>query len=304
MRDIVKSDKTQEEVKIINGEEVVVSRKKRRRNFSLYYLLIIIFVILAMIALSVTFLFNIKTINVKGNTLYPTEQIIEMSGVKIGDNLFRTNPSDVESKILSAFPYFESASVSRKLASTLNIELKEATPVASIKYSDTEFMVISSNGKILETGLSAPKSGTAEVYGMKMAETNVGMNYKDEDSIKNMALEEILSQSKKLGMNKITQIDISTRTDIRIVYNGCVKIKLGSTQDIPFKMSYIKSVIDRVGEDYMGMLVYHSAESGISAIPDATQPPTETPSDQPSDESLDNENSESQEVENWQDYVR
>ncbi|MCD8327886.1 MAG: FtsQ-type POTRA domain-containing protein [Ruminococcus sp.] len=270
MRDIVKSDQSQDEVKIINGEEVVVSRKKRRRNMSLYYVLIVIFVALAMIFLSFTYFFRIKTITVSGNTLYTTEQVIEQSGVNIDDNLFRTNTTTVENRISSAFPYFESVEVTRALASTLEISVVEATPAVSIKYNDDEFMVVSTKGRILETGLSSPKDGTAAVYGMTMTETNQGSDYEDEDSIKKTVLDEIISESEKLGLDKITTIGISERTDIRIIYNDTIKIKLGSSQDIPFKLSYIKSVIDKVGEDYSGTLIYHNADSGVSAIPDTT----------------------------------
>lgn len=270
LRDIVKSDQSQDEVKIINGEEVVVSRKKRRRNMSLYYVLIVIFVALAMIFLSFTYFFRIKTITVSGNTLYTTEQVIEQSGVNIDDNLFRTNTTTVENRISSAFPYFESVEVTRALASTLEISVVEATPAVSIKYNDDEFMVVSTKGRILETGLSSPKDGTAAVYGMTMTETNQGSDYEDEDSIKKTVLDEIISESEKLGLDKITTIGISERTDIRIIYNDTIKIKLGSSQDIPFKLSYIKSVIDKVGEDYSGTLIYHNADSGVSAIPDTT----------------------------------
>ncbi|MCD7773042.1 MAG: FtsQ-type POTRA domain-containing protein [Ruminococcus sp.] len=268
MRDIVKSDQSQDEVKIINGEEVVVSRKKRRRNMSLYYVLIVIFVALAMIFLSFTYFFRIKTITVSGNTLYTTEQVIEQSGVNIDDNLFRTNTTIVENRISSAFPYFESVEVTRALASTIEITVVEATPAVSIKYNDNEFMVVSTKGRILETGLSSPKDGTAAVYGMTMTETNQGSDYEDEDSIKKTVLDEIISESEKLGLDKITTIGLSERTDIRIIYNDTIKIKLGSSQDIPFKLSYIKSVIDKVGEDYSGTLIYHNADSGVSAIPD------------------------------------
>ncbi len=268
LRDIVKSDQSQDEVKIINGEEVVVSRKKRRRNMSLYYVLIVIFVALAMIFLSFTYFFRIKTITVSGNTLYTTEQVIEQSGVNIDDNLFRTNTTTVENRISSAFPYFESVEVTRALASTLEISVVEATPAVSIKYNDNEFMVVSTKGRILETGLSSPKDGTAAVYGMTMTETNQGSDYEDEDSIKKTVLDEIISESEKLGLDKITTIGLSERTDIRIIYNDTIKIKLGSSQDIPFKLSYIKSVIDKVGEDYSGTLIYHNADSGVSAIPD------------------------------------
>lgn len=268
LRDIVKSDQSQDEVKIINGEEVVVSRKKRRRNMSLYYVLIVIFVALAMIFLSFTYFFRIKTITVSGNTLYTTEQVIEQSGVNIDDNLFRTNTTTVENRISSAFPYFESVEVTRALASTIEITVVEATPAVSIKYNDNEFMVVSTKGRILETGLSSPKDGTAAVYGMTMTETNQGSDYEDEDSIKKTVLDEIISEREKLGLDKITTIGLSERTDIRIIYNDTIKIKLGSSQDIPFKLSYIKSVIDKVGEDYSGTLIYHNADSGVSAIPD------------------------------------
>lgn len=303
LKDIVKSDQSQDEVKIINGEEVVVSRKKRRRNMSLYYVLIIIFVVLAMIFLSFTYFFRIKTINVSGNTLYTTEQVIEQSGVNLDDNLFRTDAEAVENRISSAFPYFESVDVKRELASTLKITVVEATPAVSIKYNDDEFMVVSTNGRILETGLSSSKDGTAEVYGMEMTETRAGSDYEDKDAIKKTVLDEIISESKKLGLDKITKIGLTERTDIRLIYNGTIKIKLGSSQDIPFKLSYIKSVIDKLGEDYSGTLIYHSAESGISAIPDsdsvqAAESAAESTASPPEEEV-----SETTEQENWDNYV-
>lgn len=302
LRDIVKSDQSQNEIKIINGEEVVVSRKKRRRNMSLYYVLIIIFVVLAMIFLSFTYFFRIKTIDVSGNTLYTTEQVIEQSGVKMGDNLFRTDTEAVENRISSAFPYFESVNVKRNLASTLSITLKEATPAVSINYNDNEFMVVSTTGRILEVGLSSPRDGTAEVYGMEMTELRSGTQYEDKDSIKKTVLDEIITESKKLGLNKITKIGMTERTDIRLIYNGTIKIKLGSSQDIPFKLSYIKSVIDKLGEDYSGTLIYHSAESGISAIPDeeSVQAAAEIPeTEQEQTEEAEQETTE----ENWDNYV-
>lgn len=297
LKDIVKSDQSQDEVKIINGEEVVVSRKKRRRNMSLYYVLIIIFVFLAMIFLSFTYFFKIKTINVSGNTLYTTEQVIEQSGVNLGDNLFRTDTKAVENRISSAFPYFESVEVKRNLASTLEIIVVEATPAVSINYNDNEFMVVSTNGRILESGLSSPKEGTAEVYGMEMTEKRPGSDYEDKDKIKKTVLDEIISESNKLGLNKITTIGLAERTDIRLIYNGTINIKLGSSQDIPFKLSYIKSVIDKLGENYSGMLIYHSADSGVSAIPDNAQV-TESTQAQTSEEVQ-----ETTEAENWDNYV-
>lgn len=304
LKDIVKSDQSQDEVKIINGEEVVVSRKKRRRNMSLYYVLIIIFVVLAMIFLSFTYFFRIKTINVSGNTLYTTEQVIEQSGVKLDDNLFRTDTKAVENRISSAFPYFESVEVKRDLASTLEIKVVEATPAVSINYNDDEFMVVSTNGRILETGLSSAKDGTSEVYGMEMTETRSGTDYEDKDSIKKTVLNEIISESEKLGLDKITKIGLSERTDIRLIYNGTIKIKLGSSQDIPFKLSYIKSVIDKLGEDYSGTLIYHSAESGISAIPDSDSvQAAESTAENTEPSDSDEEVQEPTEEENWDNYV-
>lgn len=302
MRDIVKSDQSQDEIKIINGEEVVVSRKKRRRNMSLYYVLIIIFVVLAMIFLSFTYFFRIKTIDVSGNTLYTTEQVIEQSGVKTGDNLFRTDTKAVENRISSAFPYFESVIVKRNLASTLTITVKEATPAVSINYNDNEFMVVSTTGRILETGLSSPRDGTAEVYGMEMTELRSGTQYKDKDSIKKTVLDEIITESKKLGLNKITKIGMTERTDIRLIYNGTIKIKLGSSQDIPFKLSYIKSVIDKLGDDYSGTLIYHSTESGISAIPDEESVQAAASSPEMEQEQVEEAEQETTE-ENWDNYV-
>lgn len=78
-------------------------RKRKKRSYTLYYLLLLFFVLISGITLSVTVFFNIETIEVTGNKLHSSEEIIQQSGIEKGNNLFRINPEKAETSLLAAF---------------------------------------------------------------------------------------------------------------------------------------------------------------------------------------------------------
>ena len=66
------------------------------------------------------------------------------------------------------------------------------------------------------------------------------------------------------------------------MYDGRLEIKLGSSVDMEYKLTYLKAVIDKsITDDYEGTLIYNGADSGISAIPksqDESSKPDDTSS--------------------------
>jgi len=73
------------------------------------------------------------------------------------------------------------------------------------------------------------------------------------------------------------------------MYDGRLEIKLGSSVDMEYKLTYLKAVIDKsITDDYEGTLIYNGADSGISAIPksqDESSKPDDTSSAKPDDSS-------------------
>ena len=74
----------------------------------------------------------------------------------------------------------------------------------------------------------------------------------------------------QLGYKKITEIDLTDRTNIQICYNDRIRIYIGSSVDMDYKLKYVKAVIDeKLSEKFKGILRYNGMNSGISAIPDS-----------------------------------
>lgn len=267
MKDIEKSNLSDEQYRIINGEKVVVSRRKRRRNMSLYYFIAVVFIIMALIFLSLTVFFNIKKVDIKGTDLYTDEQIIQIAGLSDNDNLFRIDTDKMKSDILSSFPYLEDITIKRKLPSTLQFTAVQAVPMANIQNKDGTFCVISTTGRIVETGVLDKKADLVTVSGMDLKVKDLGKTYEDKDSMKTTILGQILSEINTLGMTSMNTIDLSDRTNIKMTYDGRLDIEVGSSVDLAFKIRYVEAVIQKLSPTYQGTLIYHNATSGLSAIP-------------------------------------
>ncbi len=267
MKDIEKTNFSDEQYRIINGEKVIVSRKKRRRNMSLYYFIVVVFVIMALIFLSLTVFFNIKKIDITGTDLYTDEQIVQIAGLSDDDNLFRIDTDQMKSDILSSFPYLEDITIKRKLPSTLQFTAVQAVPMANIQNDDGTFCVISTTGRIVETGVLDKKEGLVTVSGMDLKVKDLGKTYEDKDSMKTTILNQILSEINALGMTKMNTINLKDRTNIKMKYDGRLDIEVGSSVDLSFKIRYVDAVIKKLSPTYQGTLIYHNATSGLSAIP-------------------------------------
>lgn len=267
MKDIEKTNLSDEQYRIINGEKVIVSRRKRRRNMSLYYFIVVVFVIMALIFLSLTVFFNIKKVEITGTDLYTDEQIIQIAGITDSDNLFRIDTSQMKIDILNSFPYLEDITIQRKFPSTLKLTAVQAVPMANIQNEDKTFCVISTTSRIIETGVLEKKEGLVTVVGMDLEVKDLGKLYEDKDSMKTTILSQILSEINTLGMTKMNTINLKDRKNIKMTYDGRLDIELGSSVDLAFKIKYVNAVIDKLSDTYQGTLIYHNATSGLSAIP-------------------------------------
>ncbi len=238
---------------------------------SLYYFIAVVFIIMALIFLSLTVFFNIKTVDITGTDLYVDEQIIEVAGLSEDDNLFRIDTAKMKDDILSAFPYLEDITIKKKLPSTLQLTAVQAVPMANIKNEDETFCVISTTGRIVETGMLDKKAGLVTVTGMDLKVKDLGKTYADKDSMKTTILNQILGEITALGMTNMDTIDLSDRTNIKMTYDGRLDIEVGSSVDLAFKVRYIGAVIKKLSKTYQGTLIYHNATSGLSAIPKAAE---------------------------------
>ncbi len=235
-------------------------------NVRAYYALAAVIAVLIVMILCLTLLFRINTIKVEGVTLYREDQIISVGGVEKQMNLVRTDTSKIVERLVDNLVYIDDVKVTKKYPSTIVISCTEAKKAADIEYNDS-YYVLSASGKILEDKNPNPTGDIPVVSGFNLKSLKPGEELASDDSFKADILNELLSELSEQGFENIISIDMTTRANIIVNYDNRIDIKLGSSADIEYKLSYFKAVIDALTPDYEGTLIYNGAESGVSAIP-------------------------------------
>ena len=232
-----------------------------------YYALAMVFVALIVLILCLTVFFKTSTIEIDGVSLYTSEQILNVGGISNGANLVRTSTDNIENRLESTLVFLDEVKVTKKYPSTIVISCKEAIKAADIECDDT-YYVLSQSGKILEAKNGRPTGEIPIIKGFELKSKDVGATLESDDTFKAKILLEILQEAEKLEFNKITQIDMTSRSDIKLDYDNRIEIRLGSSVDIGYKLNYFKTVIDeKLTSNFEGTLIYNGADSGISAIP-------------------------------------
>ncbi len=266
------------------------TKHRRRRNLSLYYLLIFIICVLVLFVLSRTVLFNINEYIVSGNERYSTEEILDAGKLKIGRNMYNLNIDNAEARIKDELIYIEEVELLRKLPDKLIVNITEAVAYACCEYDNGRYCVISRGGRYLETEQLSIRENLILIDGMELTGVALGEDFKSKDENKELIILDLLKVIDEICPNKITYIDLTDRTNIKMVYDGRIDIEFGSSLDYEYKLRYIVTIIEEnLDETAEGRLIYHSAQAGASFISkedlakmeeefnEATQPKTDAP---------------------------
>ncbi|MBR6337131.1 MAG: FtsQ-type POTRA domain-containing protein [Ruminococcus sp.] len=222
--------------------------------------------LVVVVIMAFTLFFNVKQAEIQGCELYTYDQVLLMSGVNNNTNLLRMNTDVVEKRLVQGLPYIEEAKVTKRFPDSIDIELTPATQKANID-DDGRYMVISSQGVVLETDRKAPVAGLPTIKGFE-PENGIkpGDEMKSKDNLKAKIVKTLLDTIDKLGFDKISDIDLTDRTNIVLRYDDRLDIYIGSSYDMEYKLEDMKLVIDKgLISSFRGMLRYTGEESGIMA---------------------------------------
>ncbi len=243
------------------------TKHRRRRNLSLYYLLIFIICVLVLFILSRTVLFNINEYDVSGVGRYTVEQILEAGNLKIGKNMYNLNLDNIEERIKDKLIYVESVELQRKLPDKLIVTVTEATAYACCEYDNGRYCIISRGGRYLETEQLTKREDLIMITGMELTGVALGEDFESKDENKERIILELLSTTHELCPDKISYIDITDRTNIKLGYDHRIDIEFGSSLDYEYKLKYIVAIIEEnLKPTDTGLLIYHSAQAGASFI--------------------------------------
>lgn len=238
----IRPEKNEEEEKKENKK----NKKKKKKNkynvklitFVSCFLLVIASVIFALTAP----IFNIAKIEVTGNSKVQEENIKSLSGLKIGENIFKFNSSVISN--IKENAYIENVEVKRALPDTVKIKVTEREVKYQINLINS-YVYIDKYGYILEN--SAEKKVVPTIVGLKITEDDLmkksRLEGKDIETLNKIL--KITEAAKIINIdNIITEINTENDTDYVLYIESEAKtIYIGDTTNLTNKMLYIQKIL-------------------------------------------------------------
>ncbi|MBO4446410.1 MAG: FtsQ-type POTRA domain-containing protein, partial [Clostridia bacterium] len=123
-------------------------KNERKKRMRFVYIALILFAAIVGIVLCFTVLFHVNRTEIRGYSIYSDEQILSVSGVKTGDNLFLINRDKVREHITQKLPYIGDVSVKLKLPNKIIITVYETSALCAVHSGDS-YILLNENGKVL-----------------------------------------------------------------------------------------------------------------------------------------------------------
>ena len=222
----------------------LLSPLQRRLIRILSYGAIVTVVLIIGVVLSLTVLFKTQAYEVTGSTKYSESELIDTCGIDKGQNIFLAPKRPAEKRLKNQYPYIEDVDVSFKIPDTIRISVIEAVEGYMVKLSDSEYLVISTKGRILDKAADKNAYDLPIFIGPKPVSGELGdyVSYEDETVLD--MIESITQTFADNGYQGITEIDATNTANISFTYDNRIKVKLGIPEDLDYKIRTAMTIIN------------------------------------------------------------
>lgn len=226
----------------LQGGRKIKHVRRRRKPGSIKWLMKILTIILVL--LSAYFFvhssfFAVDNIQVEGALLVSKEEIITLSGLAKGENIFKVDRTEAEKKI-STHSMIAGVFVERRLPRTLEVIVQERVPVALVPIAgglmqiDVEGFILKKDSKLNQvplpiiTGLDFPDT---IAVGKKLDSEKLAMGLK------------MIAQMDADAKEVIAEIDVFDPQKLRAFTVQGAEVRLGSGEDFQEKFSQFLQVL-------------------------------------------------------------
>jgi len=289
-------------------------RRRRRRLLQTAITLSVLLVLALVIALVVlrsigvaaskngetTSFLAVKAIEVEGDSRYTHEEIIEKSGLYVGQSLLAINKVRAHDALLSAFPYLNRVEIGNSRFDTVRIAVEETKVMGAVETANG-WMVVGTNNRALELlEEAALPEGILQIKGASLTGEAIGKPLLDERSLG--VCTTLTKAAETVGLTGLSGIDITEKTNIHVWWNGRLQVVLGNESNLVTQIeafhNLLPTLVKNNGDSVAGRLDMTSYaddnpnnDRGIYTPPDLLPPEEEeTPTDEDGEASTEGEN--------------
>lgn len=252
--------------KMRTSAQVRKQRKKRRDTFVLFCLFV--FLLAVALILSLTVLFNAESIGCENaGVRYTDAQIIEVSGIEAGDNMFRLNKTYLEEKIEKELPYIGEAKIKRKLPDAILISVEYTSASLAVESTDGTFVLLNSSGKVLETGVQFLADYVAQISGVELLSAVEGetAEFTDEAMLENLT--SVTKAFEENGLNQVTAYDFSDLNNVTVEIDYSIDVIFGKINQVEEKIAFGKEVIlKNMNTAHSGKIIIDLTKDNVASV--------------------------------------
>lgn len=239
----------------MNEEQI---KKNRRIKICIKVLLLFAVMIGILIYLMLSPIFNIKNINVEGNSGISSEQIISLSNIQKDTNLFKVSNKDTISAIKEN-PYVKTVEIKRNLPDTITLIITERKAAYMLEHGSS-YAYIDSQGYILEISAN-PIEGLAKITGYETLQDEIAPgNRLCENDLKKLNTVLKITAAAKINEidSLITTINIADSSNYTLFLEAEQKtVYLGDCTSLDTRMLFVKTILEKeknhAGEIFVNM---------------------------------------------------
>mgnify|MGYP004665192835 CR=1 FL=1 len=246
--------------------------RRRRMMRRLMAFAMLLCVIGAGIYLTMTMLFRIGTIRVQtadGAPVteiagYSADNILQVLGVQLEQNIFSFEPTAKEAVLEQRFPLLESIKVIRDYPSTVVVQVTEATPTYVVQ-SGKQWLIISDTMKILTAEDTLPE-GLCTLYGGEVQDATPGVQLSFVETTDTASSAASAASSETAGaaevetkleilnelrskleeyelLGDVTRMEFADPEEIAFLYQDRISVLLGTSNDLDYKLDRARYVL-------------------------------------------------------------
>ena len=223
---------------------------KKRRSIFIGCVLAVSVVSAIAVGLCLTVLFGVENVLVEGETRYTADEIIAVCGIVEGENLLMIDKEAINDAVYENLAYVGGVVVSRKFPDTVVLNVTDTNACYAIPNSEN-YILTDENGKVLSRIEREIPNGVCELRGFGFATAEVGKIIEPTEQSAGAlnTANSLYATAENCKISSITCISVENSNALYLIYEGRIKIHVGTAAKAEKKLSLAKGIIDKLNSE-------------------------------------------------------
>jgi cell division protein FtsQ len=219
-------------------------KKRKKKRYILKTFLTLLFLV-GLYFFATSPLFTIDSVQVKGNVHFSQEDIIKISGIKVGKGEFKMSMIKADSK-LEKQGYIKSAKIKRKLPNKVIITIEERTEKFGVSFKN-KFAILDYSGTVLDVVTESPKVTIVE--GLTVESSQSGKELKVKQPVMYESIVKFIKtvEENDLFFKRVVVSDLETKAYITDTFLCKGSVEIMNTEILSLK----NIIVDLMSQNIM-----------------------------------------------------